>query len=157
MPVTFGDVSKCLGNNPAEKLLRMINKQLLGEQKQKAVVDVQLEPGTVSLGLFSTKLCIKNGEKIRKGKRNSILIDVFKHSDDSWNGHVKNVLGLYNMNSFYENKHPHRMHFHVRSKITKFRLSNHNLSIQTGRHNQISKYERFHPFCGIVVKNISSL
>ena len=98
-------------------MLLWIYKQLLGVQKQTADVGVLLELGTVPLSLFSTKLCIKNWERIRKGKGNSILIDVFKHSDDSWDSHVKNVLGLYNMNSFYENIHPRRMHPFIYRKL----------------------------------------
>ena len=126
------------------------------------------------------------------------MIDVFKNSDDSWDGHIKNVLGLYDMNSFYENVDRRRLHpfmykklfvkmsdkyndeslksikkessklrtyalfktevglepylidiknFDMRSKVTKFRLSNHKLSIETGRYDKVSKYERFCPFC----------
>ena len=37
--------------------------------------------------------------------------------------------------------------FEMRSKVTKFRLSNHKLRIETGRRDKIPKQERFCPFC----------
>ena len=52
-------------NNPVETLLLRIYKQLLGVQKQTTDVGVRLELGTVPLSLFSTKLCIKNWNRIR--------------------------------------------------------------------------------------------
>ena len=185
-------------------LLAMMYKQLLGVQKQTTDVGVFLELGTVPLTLFSTKLAVKNWERIRKGKGNSILIDVFKNSDDSWDSRVKDVLNLYHMSDFYFNDHADKLlpfifnklfkqmseKYHhesfraiseetsklrtyalfktdiglepylvdikntaMRSKVTKFRLSNHHLRIETGRRDKIPKQERFCPFCPTEVED----
>ena len=41
----------------------------------------------------------------------------------------------------------------VRKAVTKFRLSNHQLMIEKGRHKQISKEKRFCPFCPDVAED----
>ena len=43
--------------------------------------------------------------------------------------------------------------FDMRSKVTKFRLSNHKLRIETGRYEKIPKQERFCPFCPTEVED----
>ena len=134
------------------------------------------------------------------------MIDVFKNSDDSWDGHIKKVLGLYDMNSFYENIDHRRLHPFIykklfvkmsdkyndeslksikiessklrtyalfknevgfeqylidmknvqdRSLVTKFRLSNHRLMIEVGRHDDTAEEERFCPFCPQAVEHES--
>ena len=44
------------------------------------------------------------------------------------------------------------MDLEVRTAITKFRLSNHDLMIEKGRHRKIDKSERFCPFCPSLVE-----
>ena len=43
--------------------------------------------------------------------------------------------------------------FKVRAQVTKLRLSNHTLAIETGRHKKIPKEMRFCPFCPMSVEN----
>ena len=43
--------------------------------------------------------------------------------------------------------------FDMRSRVTKFRLSNHKLRIETGRRDKIPKQERFCPFCPAEVED----
>ena len=43
--------------------------------------------------------------------------------------------------------------YKIRSQVTKLRLSNHNLAIETGRHKNIPKESRFCPFCPTLVEN----
>ena len=185
-------------NNPVEKLLLTIYKQLLGVQKQTSGIGVLLELGTVPLMLFAKKLALKNWERMKMGKGNSIVLDVFNSGEFSWDVNIKNIFESCNMVNFYHQDYPDKKHpflfkkifkklsdiFHVeslkaikentsklrtyslfksdlgmepylldiknfemRAKITKFRLSNHNLRIETGRHEKIDKEERFCPFC----------
>ncbi len=196
-----GDFWGCLKmpqSNPVQKLLLTIYRQLLGVQKQTSEVGVLLELGTVPLSLYATKLAVKNWERIRKGRGNSILVGVFGGTDCSWGGRVGDVLKTYDMSAFYENEDPDKVHpfiykklfkkmsdyfnseslrtikeessklrtyslfktgvglepylldiksFDMRSKVTKFRLSNHRLRIETGRRDKLPKWERFCPFC----------
>ena len=200
----FWGCLKMPSKNPVQKLLLMIYRQLLGVQKQTADVGVLLELGTVPLSLFATKLAVKNWERIRKGRGNGILVDVFKTSEDSWDCRVRGVLDLYDMSEFYVNEYADRLHpfiykklfgrmsdgyhdesfksiseetsklrtyalfktdvglepylldikgFDMRSRVTKFRLSNHHLRIETGRRDKIPKHQRFCPFCPAEVED----
>lgn len=42
---------------------------------------------------------------------------------------------------------------HIRNSVTKFRLSNHNLMIEKGRHKKIHREHRFCPFCPNMVED----
>ena len=194
----FWGCLKMPSNNPVEKLLLTIYRQLLGVQKQTSEIGVLLELGTVPLMLFAKKLALKNWERMKIGKGNSILLDVFNSGEYSWDVNIKKVFESCNMVNFYNQDYPNKKHpflfkkifkklsdafheeslnaikidtsklrtyslfksdiglepylldiknFEMRSKITKFRLSNHNLRIETGRHEKIDREERFCPFC----------
>ena len=124
-----GDFWGCLKMpqpNPVQKLLLTIYRQLLGVQKQTSEVGVLLELGTVPLSLYATKLAVKNWERIRKGRGNSILVGVFGGTDCSWGGRVGDVLKTYDMSAFYENEDPDKVHPFIYKKLFKKMSDNFN-------------------------------
>ena len=58
--------------NPIEKLHFMACKQILGVQKQTTNVGVLLELGRIPLQNYVIKAAIKNWERIKNGKINTI-------------------------------------------------------------------------------------
>ena len=76
----FWGCMKLPKNNPIENLHMSICKQLLGLQKSTTNAGVLLELGRVPLSLYAIKLAIKNWERIRKNKANSVLLESYKES-----------------------------------------------------------------------------
>ena len=70
------DFSGCLNlpkNNPIENLHISICKQLIGVHKSTTNIGILLEVGRLPLTLYARKLAIKNWERIRKNKANSLI------------------------------------------------------------------------------------
>ena len=91
----FWGCMKLPKNNPIENLHMSICKQLLGLQKSTTNVGVLLELGRVPLSLYAIKLAIKNWERIRKNKANSVLVESYKESSKEkllWISNIKKVL-----------------------------------------------------------------
>ena len=187
-------------SNPIENLQMMMCKQILGVQRQTTNIGVQLELGQVPLSYHAVKLAVKNWERIRQRKANSLVLECYKEAsleNSPWISSIKRYLEMNGMLCFfvqeYENK-PFFIHkklfqklsdqFHqgsfeqinkeesklrtygvfknkigmekylltiknpkIRSKVSKFRLSNHDLMIETGRHKGMPKELRFCNFC----------
>ena len=106
----FWGCLKMPSNNPVEKLLLTIYKQLLGVQKQTSEIGVLLELGTVPLMLFAKKLALKNWERMKMGKGNSIVLDVFNSGEFSWDVNIKNIFESCNMVNFYHQDYPNKKH-----------------------------------------------
>ena len=185
----------------------MICKQIIGVQKQTTNIGVLLELGRVPMHFYAKKFAIKNWERIKRGKANSILLASYTDSTEEnlpWTNGVKSILEKNGMLSFYLNDYSSKPPFiskrlfdrifdtfhqnsftsinqdtsklrtyalfkknagfekylsevknvSVRIQVTKFRLSNHRLMIEVGRHLGIqNKEERFCPFCPQKVEN----
>ena len=175
----------------------MFCKHLLGVQKHTTTDGVLLELGRVPLSLYANKAAIKNWERIRMGKTNSLLLASANNAENeslvwiekiklclSENGmgytHIENDIinahkkvftrqvDIFNQTSLsnianpgsklrtyslmknnlgIENYLTRTMNTKHRSALSKFRLSNHELMIEVGRHKGVPKEERFCPLC----------
>ena len=93
-------------NNPIENLHISICKQLIGVHKSTTNIGVLLEVGRVPLTLYARKLAIKNWERIRKNKANSLIIESYKESLKEklpWVIHIKKLLEENGMLTFFIN------------------------------------------------------
>ena len=172
-------VLKPAKNNPIENLHISICKQLIGVHKSTTNIGVLLEVGRVPLTLYARKLAIKNWERIRRNKANSLIIESYKESLKEklpWVIHIKKLLEENGILTFFINPYEDKpcfvnkrifqtlMHFikmrwsatfknnigfekylseiknpKIRIQISKFRLPNHKLMIETGRHKKTTK------------------
>ena len=83
-----------------------ICKQLIGVHKSTTNIGVLLEVGRVPLTLYARKLAIKNWERIRKNKANSLIIESYKESlkeKPPWAIHIKKLLEENGMLTFFIN------------------------------------------------------
>ena len=85
-------------NNPIENLHMHMCKRLIGVQKQTTNLAVLLELGRVPLSLESTKLAIKNWERIKGGQANPILINSLKDAEEHNLPWVQNIRGILERN-----------------------------------------------------------
>ena len=184
-------------NNPIENLHLMFCKHLLGVQKHTTTDGVLLELGRVPLQLNAKKAAVKNWERLRTGKANTIVLASANNAEKEgleWISRIKfclseNGLGythilnnpinahkklskrqvdIFNQTalnhittpdsklrtySLIKNKPgaeiylTHIKNIRYRVALSKFRLSNHELMIEIGRHKKIIKTERFCPLC----------
>ena len=61
-------------NNPIDKLLNSIYRQLLGVQKNTTTIGVLLELGQVPLSISCVKSTTKNWERLRAGKGSPLIL-----------------------------------------------------------------------------------
>ena len=197
-------------NNPIEKLHLMCCKHLLGVHKNTTTDGVLLELGRLPLLLFAQKAAIKNWERIRKNKCNTLLylsykcaVKDFAENSCMWLSNIKmnlehNGMLIHYLNQ-YENKplfiykkifqtlsdqfHQNALQsinnegsklrtyalfktkigfegylsgikeYKIRTQVSKLRLSDHSLLIETGRHKKLPKEMRVCPFCPKLVEN----
>ena len=100
--------------NPIEKLHFMACKQILGVQKQTTNVGVLLELGRIPLQNYAIKAAIKNWERIKSGKINTILKNSHTLAIPDnlpWISHITSILQSHNidtlnLNQSRTNKHP---------------------------------------------------
>jgi hypothetical protein len=187
-------------NNPIENLHRMACKYILGVQKQTSNIAVLLELGRVPIQLYAIKATVKNWERIKSNKVNTLVYKSYQQAMENnlpWVSCMKDTLEQNGMACFYTNNYENKLpfihkklfqrlsdKFHqeafstitnptsklrtygllkneigmenyltqihkpgIRRSYTKFRLSNHSLNIEKGRHKNIPKELRFCPFC----------
>ena len=184
-------------NNPIENLHLMFCKHLLKVQKHTTTNGVLLELKRTPLSFCAKKAAIKNWERIKIGKANSLVIASVKNAEkeklewplkiktclsqngfgythltnniinshkklftrqvDIWNqtalATIQNSDGKLRTYSLVKNKPGIEsylktiMNENYRVALTKFRLSNHELMIEKGIHQGVSRTERFCPIC----------
>ena len=98
-------------NNPIEKMHLMFCKHLLGVHKNTTTEGVLLELGRLPILLFAQKAAVKNWERIRKNKCNSLLSLSYKGALKDveekgclWLSKIKNTLELNGMLNLYLNQ-----------------------------------------------------
>ena len=97
-------VLKPAKKNPIENLHISICKQLIGVHKSTTNIGALCEVGRVPLTLYARKLAIRNLERIRKNKANSLIIDSYKESLKEklpWVIHIKKLLEENGMLTFF--------------------------------------------------------
>ena len=81
-------------NNPIEKLYTSFCKQLLGVRKQTNTSGVLLELGLLPITFYSTKMAVKNWERIHLKKANPLLIASHVYALKKglpWETSIKNI------------------------------------------------------------------
>ena len=192
----FWGCLKAPKNNPIENLHLQFCRQILGVQKYTTNTGVLLELGRTPLILEAQKLSLKNWERLKAGKGNTLVTHSYHNACErelDWNMTICNLLCTYGMqyritenssnlgNAFLgkardiyhqeafsqinDPKSKLRTYALIKSeigreeyldqirntkhrqKLTKLRLSNHRLMIETGRHTKLPKEQRICPAC----------
>ena len=94
-------------NNPVEKVHLMFCKNLLGVRKQTNTEGVLQEIGMTPLTLFAIKSAVKNWERIRQEKANSILIALVNEAHEEnlpWMSNIRHILSSNGMLQEYLQK-----------------------------------------------------
>ena len=110
----FWGILKLPKSNPIENLEMMMCKQLLGVQKQTTNIGILLELGRVPLQLYAVKLAIKNWERIRQGKANTLLKSSYADAtqeNSQWISAIKEFLEKNGMLNFFINSYENRPPF----------------------------------------------
>ena len=85
-------------NNPVEKVHLMFCKNLLGVRKQTNTEGVLQEIGMAPLTLFAIKSVVKNWERIKQNKANSILIASINEAHEENLPWVSNIRHIFSSN-----------------------------------------------------------
>ena len=194
-------------NNPVENFHMKVLKQILGVQKQTTNLGVFLELGRIPLYIECLKLGIKNWERIKQEKANTLLLASYRDAiteELPWISRVKLHLEENGLLSLFVNQYPankpqfigkklyqtlvdqfHQTAFEtinkassklrtyallktrigleeylteirntpIRKQLSKFRLSNHTLAIEVGRHQGVHDPNMRHcTFCDEVAE-----
>ena len=128
----------------------MFRKQILSVQNQTTNIGVLLELGRILLDIYASKFSIKNWERIKGKNSNDLLLSSYNDAVNetlTWISNIKTLKEQSKLRTYaflkteigfekylIEIKNPA-----LRTEITKFRLSNHSLMIETGRYKNIPK------------------
>ena len=147
----FWGALKLPRNNPIENLHMMMLKQLLGVQKQTTNIGVLIELGRSPLNLSATKFAVKNWERIRIGKGNSLLLGSYKDGESSWDMNIKQILESNGMQSFYNNEPDTEYPFLYKKVFQKLSEDFHRTSFETmrGERSKLRTYSLFKTTIGI--------